>query len=1095
MLQRQILFKQLQEMQHQQQLQELSDARQQNCVNQPSYLNKQTSVGLHPPLINGMPVDDASQMFMVANTQLMQLGTSPTIQGIPNGLVFPQAQNETICSNGVRLQQFDASLYGMPIASSGNNMNPYSCIQGASHDSSNMLNRGNNSQLEIPVMQPSTVSNSFANQQFNAPPHEACNSDGNFVPKNVYEDNNMFRQHAMQALYDGDLPANFQQPHSLQRNTAANHFVMRQEQAGWPELSAGKTSNVRPSQCATSLDPLEEKILFNTDDNSWESSLGRQSNGGLSGFASTGEHVDFMGTFSLNQSGSWSALMQSAVAEAPSSDTGQQEEWSRLTFQKPELSSDYQHYIGDGKESSWVNSNLKSICSPTSKPEVLFQSSSTNYSFPTSQESDHHVVRQKEGRHSSHESVQQSPKNASKWFDSNLQPKQTVEGCQLVQTSHPLQNACHNQQSDSSKNDGRQPSISPYTVSSQSSNILTGHELKANEWLHESGPQPMVGDRQRPPDQVGYNAFSKGFSLRLSASQQMPKSYYSLGSSVLANTSVPNASVPLYQNNQLKDQHHTVTPVANQSPHATLPAITGTFRGQECPTLETLPITQTLSISGVPQQIELLKGPPNMSQDVHHLSGANAITSDSVITTKHHLAFDTVDQRDNTPNTARRDLDAFGSSPTSHVLQQNFPLLHQQLNANTRQQLFYGLKSGVTNLAQGDPNAKSQLKSISSWDIKSMTYSSEAGGNQPGTHSSKAFTQDMGMLKFGEYDTHSHSKEQSQINAQMVPSWNGTMMNGQMLPVYDLMCQKEAVRQFSDGKSFENFQVISSNGQVNSSNASHLSSILPNSATKIVANQLLSPFLMPSDPTERNLAVLRSKKRKVSAFYLLPWHKEVTQTPQKLQKVSSAAESEWTIASNRLSERVDNGAEMMEDALPMSRAKIRLVLTTQLMQQVFRPAPAAILSADAWSNSESMVYFVARLALGDACCMTSDFQKTFLTNDMSSKNLGTSDGVGRLDLPEAVQNFIDQAQRLENDLLRLDKTASIVDIKVDSQELERFSVINRFAKFHSRGHLISVNASSTSGANPAVLKASPQRYVVAHPMPKVVPEGINCISL
>ena len=71
---------------------------------------------------------------------------------------------------------------------------------------------------------------------------------------------------------------------------------------------------------------------------------------------------------------------------------------------------------------------------------------------------------------------------------------------------------------------------------------------------------------------------------------------------------------------------------------------------------------------------------------------------------------------------------------------------------------------------------------------------------------------------------------------------------------------------------------------------------------------------------------------------------------------------------------------------------------------------------------------------------------------------------------------------------------SFVDIKVDSQELERFSVINRFARFHSRGHIVSVNTSS-SGANPGVHKTSPQRYVVAHPMPKVVPEGVNCISL
>lgn len=80
--------------------------------------------------------------------------------------------------------------------------------------------------------------------------------------------------------------------------------------------------------------------------------------------------------------------------------------------------------------------------------------------------------------------------------------------------------------------------------------------------------------------------------------------------------------------------------------------------------------------------------------------------------------------------------------------------------------------------------------------------------------------------------------------------------------------------------------------------------------------------------------------------------------------------------------QVADEAKMMDDALPMPQAKKRLVLTTQLMQQVFRPAPAVILSADACSNSESMVYFIARLALGDACSMTTGFQKPFLTTDM-----------------------------------------------------------------------------------------------------------------
>ena len=51
----------------------------------------------------------------------------------------------------------------------------------------------------------------------------------------------------------------------------------------------------------------------------------------------------------------------------------------------------------------------------------------------------------------------------------------------------------------------------------------------------------------------------------------------------------------------------------------------------------------------------------------------------------------------------------------------------------------------------------------------------------------------------------------------------------------------------------------------------------------------------------------------------------------------------------------------------MRRHKRRLILTTQLMQQLFRPPPRAVLSTDASSNNETVAYLVSKLALGDAC--------------------------------------------------------------------------------------------------------------------------------
>lgn len=69
--------------------------------------------------------------------------------------------------------------------------------------------------------------------------------------------------------------------------------------------------------------------------------------------------------------------------------------------------------------------------------------------------------------------------------------------------------------------------------------------------------------------------------------------------------------------------------------------------------------------------------------------------------------------------------------------------------------------------------------------------------------------------------------------------------------------------------------------------------------------------------------------------------------------------------------QVEYGAEMVEEAQPLVRFKRRLVLATQLVQQLFMPPPAAILSADATSNYDSVAYFAAKLALGDACNLAS----------------------------------------------------------------------------------------------------------------------------
>ncbi|KAJ4762917.1 dentin sialophosphoprotein-like protein [Rhynchospora pubera] len=87
------------------------------------------------------------------------------------------------------------------------------------------------------------------------------------------------------------------------------------------------TTNNQHNSGLTSLDPTEERILFGSDDDvssTWVTSQGN---------AMTQDGS--FGNFSSVNSGSWSALMQDVV-EASSSEMGLREEWSCLSFQKPE---------------------------------------------------------------------------------------------------------------------------------------------------------------------------------------------------------------------------------------------------------------------------------------------------------------------------------------------------------------------------------------------------------------------------------------------------------------------------------------------------------------------------------------------------------------------------------------------------------------------------------------------------------------------------------------------------------------------------------------------------------------------------------------
>ncbi|KAK9278620.1 hypothetical protein L1049_028193 [Liquidambar formosana] len=493
------------------------------------------------------------------------------------------------------------------------------------------------------------------------------------------------------------------------------------------------------------------------------------------------------------------------------------------------------------------------------------------------------------------------------------------------------------------------------------------------------------------------------------------------------------------------------------------------------------------------------------------------------------------------PNTAatQRDIEAFGRSlKPDNNLHRNYSLLHQvqamksketdpsnrglkrfkgpdcgpdaqQLAPRVGQHLPYGFNSGARDVSVNRAPVPSR-------DLKMLSFSTESGDNRD----RNAFAQlgnipSQDTVAFGRNDSQNDSStnnaasvrsEHSQISPLMAPSWfdqYGTFKNGQMLHMYDARktaTLKTMEQPFIIGKSSDSLHAQSRMEHVNAAaDTSQVGDVRQSSTLASIATEhFSSPCLLPPAVTDQSLVVVRPKKRKSVTSELLPWHKEVTQGSQRVQNISMA-EIDWAQAANRLVEKVEDEAEMIEDGPPMHRPSRRLILTTQLMQQLLRPPPALVLSADATSNYETVAYFAARLALGDACslvsCSGSDSSAPLDSGNLLLEKLKTSERIGDQYFLKVMEDFVARARNLENDLLRLDKRASILDLRVECQDLEKFSVINRFAKFHGRGQADGAETSSSSDAPANAQKTCPQRYVTALPMPRNLPDRVQCLSL
>ena len=477
LLQQQIMLKKLQELQRQQQLQHFGDARQQNSLHQQSSIVKQGSGVQYSTLINGTPVNDASQMFM----NWVERGASPAAQGISNRAVFSQEQGQTLRSTPVVSQQFDVSLYGTPVASARGTMSHYSHVQGMSHDSPNLLNKVSG-QTQKPVVQSTAVSNSVLGDKCNFSPDQVCLPHGAIISKNGHQGKIMFGQVPLQGLHSGTTLGSTPLESSLQANASLHELSGKQDLTGWPGVVQQKTMQHGSSHDLVSLDPMEEKILYNTDD-VWNDSFGRHTDMVAGGFGNTLEQIENSNVFPSIQSGSWSALMQSAVGEASSSDTGMQEEWSGLTFQNTELSTDNQtsNILDNEKQQrGWADNNLQNDSSLSSKPLLMINSSSVSSSFPGFNPTGiQFMTKQREDlrQDDSHASIQKSPKDTSDWLDYNPQPALPMEGSEQVQQLVHLDNTWAGQLNKLFENNAQQQRIASYDIGSKQSSKPEGKYL------------------------------------------------------------------------------------------------------------------------------------------------------------------------------------------------------------------------------------------------------------------------------------------------------------------------------------------------------------------------------------------------------------------------------------------------------------------------------------------------------------------------------------------------------------------------------------------------------------------------------------------
>ncbi|XP_002989561.2 uncharacterized protein LOC9636378 [Selaginella moellendorffii] len=227
------------------------------------------------------------------------------------------------------------------------------------------------------------------------------------------------------------------------------------------------------------------------------------------------------------------------------------------------------------------------------------------------------------------------------------------------------------------------------------------------------------------------------------------------------------------------------------------------------------------------------------------------------------------------------------------------------------------------------------------------------------------------------------------------------------------------------------------------------------------------------------------KKRKVEVPPLIPWRTAISQLTGALPTIRPA-ELQWATDTNRLPEKdIDEEYYAQDESFHfVARAKQRLKLTTQLMQNSLPPVPAALMQSSSVEDRECAMYVLARLSLGEACRITAN-------EDGPQAKTNTIAATSEL----IAEGFKDRIKYLERVLQRLDTLPLTQEFVKNMQYLDKVCVTNRLMKCHQE--LFPVNFTSQRRIQ-QVQRSCPQPYVTVIPMPSAVfplPEEFQLVSL